>query len=84
MSHSSASSLIERRREHLFPVLNSTQIAIARRFEFELDDDRPVRASTIVIASGARYRKLNLACRNISSIASGRCPTSRFTPTPNS
>jgi len=35
MAHSSASSLsslIERRREHLFPVLNSTQIAIARRF----------------------------------------------------
>ena len=32
MAHTSASSLIERRREHLFPVLNSTQIAIARRF----------------------------------------------------
>jgi thioredoxin reductase (NADPH) len=37
----------------------------AHGFELELDDDRPVRASTIVIASGARYRKLNLP--NLSS-----------------
>lgn len=31
-----------------------------RGFELELDEDRPVHASTVVIASGARYRKLDL------------------------
>jgi thioredoxin reductase (NADPH) len=29
-------------------------------FQLELDEDRPVRASSIVVASGARYRKLEL------------------------
>ena len=29
-------------------------------FELQLDDAQPVRASTVVIASGARYRKLDL------------------------
>ncbi|MDB6092411.1 MAG: thioredoxin reductase [Gammaproteobacteria bacterium] len=36
-----------------------------RDFELELDEAKPVRASTIVIASGARYRKLDLP--NLSS-----------------
>jgi thioredoxin reductase (NADPH) len=36
-----------------------------RRFELELDEGQPVRASTVVIASGARYRKLDLP--NLSS-----------------
>jgi thioredoxin reductase (NADPH) len=31
-----------------------------RGFELELDEDRPVRASAIVVASGAHYRKPNL------------------------
>jgi thioredoxin reductase (NADPH) len=31
-----------------------------RRFELELDEGLPVRASTVVIASGAHYRKLDL------------------------
>jgi thioredoxin reductase (NADPH) len=29
-------------------------------FELELDEDRPVHAATIIVASGARYRKLTL------------------------
>ena len=52
MAHSSASSLsslIERRREHLFPVLNSTQIAIARRFGGE---PRRYGSHEIVFKSG--------------------------------
>jgi thioredoxin reductase (NADPH) len=36
-----------------------------RGFELELDGGQPVRASAVVIASGARYRKLNLP--NLSS-----------------
>jgi thioredoxin reductase (NADPH) len=32
----------------------------ARRFELELDQDKPVHASAVVVASGARYRKLDL------------------------
>ena len=31
-----------------------------RGFELEFDEDQPVHASTVVIASGARYRKLDL------------------------
>jgi thioredoxin reductase (NADPH) len=37
----------------------------SRGFELELDEGQPVRASAIVIASGARYRKLDLP--NLSS-----------------
>ncbi|MGF7473684.1 hypothetical protein WFJ45_23315, partial [Salmonella enterica subsp. enterica serovar Minnesota] len=31
-----------------------------RRFRVRLDDDTVVRASSVVIASGARYRRLDL------------------------
>jgi thioredoxin reductase (NADPH) len=41
------------------PVFDDTQHT-KRSFELELNEGQPVRASAVVIASGARYRKLDL------------------------